>query len=120
MSQSILVKLGNFGLKNVTLESKGANFLINFKPAEKSAEIKKQYDRIGKEIEFDGYKYSRTIEAEVGEVYLMRVIAYRAQKKVVDRILRNNAALNFQIINQDERKDITVAFRIIKRKRTEL
>lgn len=115
LSQGILVKLGNFSLNNVTLESKGAKFLADFKPAENSAEIRKQYDQIGKGIESDGYKYSRTAEADVGEVYLMRVIAYRVQKKVLDRILGNNAAFYFQTINRDERKDMIVGFRIIKK-----
>lgn len=117
-AQGILVKLGNFSLDNVTLESKGAKFLVEFEFAEKSSEIKKQYEQIGKKIQSDGYTYSRSAEAEVGEVYLMRVVAYRVQKKVLEKILKGGGyktEFYFQKINRDERKDITIAFRIIKK-----
>lgn len=118
LSQGILVKLGNFSLDNVTLESKGAKFLADFKPAENSAGIKGQYEKISTGIESNGYKYSRAVKAEVGEVYLMRVVAYRVQKKVLGKILKtagNKTESYFQIINRDERNDLIIAFRIIRK-----
>ena len=118
LSQGILVKLGNFSLDNVSLESKGAKFLVNFKPAEKAAEIKKQYDQIGAGTASDGYIYSRSAEAKIGEIYLMRVIAYGVPKKVLDKVLNNaeyKTKLKFQTVDRDERKDIITAFRIIRK-----
>lgn len=118
LSQGILTKLGNFSLANVNSESQGVKFLTDFIPSEKSGEIAKQYEKIGKGTEADGYHYSKIAAAEVGEVYLMRVVAYRAQKNVLDKVLQaagNKTEFDFQIIKQDERKDLTVAFRIIKK-----
>ncbi len=73
---------------------------------------------IGAGTESDGYIYSRSVEAKVGEVYLMRVIAYSVQKKVLDTVLNNaedKTKLKFQMIDRDERKDVIIAFRIIKK-----
>ena len=118
LSQGILVKLGNFSLENVTLESKGAKFLADFKPARESPEIKKQYDRIGDGIESEGYRYSRNVEAEVGEIYLMRVVGYEVQKMDLNKVLKtgdDKIKFKFQTINRDERKDVIIAFRVIRK-----
>ena len=117
LAQGILVKLGNFSLDRVSLEGKGAKFLVNFKPAEKTSDIKVQYDELDRGIESEGFKYSHSAKAEVGGVYLMRVIAYRAQKKSLNKILKNSpleSKSNFEMLEKDERKDITIAFRIIR------
>ncbi len=118
LSQGILVKLGNFSLDNVSLGSRGAKFLVDFKPAEKAAEVKKQYDQIGAGTASDGYIYSRSVEAKIGEIYLMRVIAYGVQKKGLDKVLNNaeyKTKLKFQTVDRDERKDVIIAFRIIRK-----
>ncbi len=118
LSQGILTKSGNFSLDNVNLESKGVKFLAAFKPAEKTKDIKIQYEQIGNGIESDGYKYAREVIAEVGEVYLMRVIAYRLQKKFLDKTLKNiqnETNISMFMLEQDERVDLMVAFRIIRK-----
>ena len=117
LSQGILVKLGNFSLDKVNLESKGAKFLVDFKPTEKAKDIKEQYEQIGQGIESDGYKYSREVVAEVGSVYLMRVVAYRLQGKFLNKTknIQNETNIRFSMLEQDERVDMVVAFRIIRK-----
>lgn len=118
LSQGILVSLGNFSLDNVTLESRGAKFIAAFNPEEKAADIKARYERIRQGIEVDGFRYSKEVEAQVGEVYLLRVVAYRVRSKFFDRVANNTARelnANFFLLDEDKREDITVAFRIINK-----
>lgn len=114
LSLGILVKLGSFSPDKVTPQTRGAKFIADFKPAEKPADIKKQYDQIGKGIEAEGFRYSREASAEIGKVYLMRVVAYRLQNKFLDN-LPNTADTKFVLLERDEREDITIAFRIIRK-----
>lgn len=120
LSLGILAKLGNFSLDNINLESKGAKFLKEFSPLTEASEIHRQYDEFGKGIESDGYIYSREAKAELGGVYLLRVIAYDVRKSSLNKRAKNgeNIFSGISLIDKDERKDITVAFRIIKISRT--
>ncbi|MEZ5429220.1 MAG: hypothetical protein R2747_23435 [Pyrinomonadaceae bacterium] len=118
LSQGILAGLGNFSLARVNLETPGVKFALYFQPAEKSLEVKEQYDRIGRGIEADGFRYSREVPVRVGEVYLLRVIAYRLQNKFVDELSRGprtDAKMKLLVLENDERTDLTVAFRIIRK-----
>ena len=121
LSQGILVKLGNFSLDNVTLQSKGAKFLADFKPALKGADIRTQYDELNLGVESDGYNYSKEVDAEVGSVYLLRVVAYHLQRKFLEELAvdeSNRENLKFFLLNQDKRSDITIAFRIVRKDAT--
>ena len=118
LSQGILVRLGNFSLDNVNLQTSGAKYLVDFKPAVKGAEIGEQYFRLNQGVEADGFKYSKQVEAKVGSVYLLRVVAYRLQRKFLAELAgdgTNPENLKFVLLNQDKRNDITVAFRIIRK-----
>ena len=118
MAQGILVKLGNFSLDNVNLQSPGAGFLVDFKPAVKGTEIGEQYVKINQGVEADGYKYSKEVEAKVGNVYLLRVVAYRLQRKFLADLAgdaANPENLKFILLDQDKRNDMTVAFRIVRK-----
>ncbi len=114
LSLGILVKLGSFSLDKMSPEIKGAKFISEFKPADNAAEIKKQYDEIGRGIEAEGFRYSREASAETGKVYLMRVVAYRLQNKFVNKLPNNAANLKFILLERDDRK-----FRIIRKEADE-
>jgi len=116
LSQGILTRLGNFSLDNVTLQSKGARFLVNFLPAQKESDVKTQSLQIVNGIEADGFKYSKEVTAKVGEVYLMRVVAYRLQGWFLAQatVREGITPMLYSLLNQDKRDDLTVAFRIIR------
>jgi hypothetical protein len=115
LSLGILAKLGSFSLDKISPETKGMKFITDFKPAENAAEIKKQYDDIGRGIEAEGFRYARESAAEIGKVYLMRVVAYRLQDKFVNKLPNNSANLKFILLERDDRKDVTIAFRVIRK-----
>lgn len=115
LSLGILTKLGGFSLDKVTPETKGVKFITDFQPEEKSLDVKKQYDEIGGGIKSDGFTYSREAVAETGKVYVMRVVAYRLQDKFLNKLPKNAVSRNFNLLKNDEREDITIAFRIIRK-----
>lgn len=120
LALGILVRLGNFSLEKVGLESGGAKFLTGFSPFTKASDLNRQREQIGKGIEADGYTYSREVKAELGEVYLLRVVAYDVPKKLPKDKAKNGETITdgISLAGKDERKDITVAFRIIRISKT--
>jgi len=117
LSQGILTKLGNFSLDDVNLESARTKFLNAFEPAVKLTDIRAQYEKFGAGVELDGRFYAREVTAELGEVYLLRVIAYRIQRNFADKISYRGKfdPANVLALQQDKREDIIVAFRIIRK-----
>ncbi|HVE58327.1 MAG TPA: hypothetical protein VNB22_15960 [Pyrinomonadaceae bacterium] len=118
LSQGILTRLGNFSLDKVTLQTKGAGFLVGFLPAKKESDVKTQTLQIADGIEADGFKYSKEAPAKVGEVYLLRVVAYRIQGRFLAQATEKEGTtpMLYSLLNQDKRDDLTVAFRIIRAK----
>jgi len=116
LSQGILTRLGNFSLDKVTLQSKGASFPVGFLPAKKESDVKTQSLQIENGIEADGFKYSKEVSAKVGEVYLLRVVAYRLQRNFLAQTTdeEGSTPMIYSLLNQDNRDDLTVAFRIIR------
>ncbi|MBS1794859.1 MAG: hypothetical protein JSS81_13450 [Acidobacteria bacterium] len=119
LAQGMIVRLGNFSLDRVTSASPGAKFPADFKPADKIAEVRAQYEQLRIGVDADGFLYSKEAPAKVGSVYLLRVIAYRLHLSVLTRILRSKTEpdeddLNFIRVDQDTRKDVTIAFRIVR------
>ena len=120
LSLGILANLGNFSLDKVELSSGGAKFISEFSPMKNASDIKRQYEEFEKGIEADGHIYSRSVKAELGGVYILRVIAYDVQKKILKNRTKNGGMINEvslagKLVDKDKREDITVAFRIIKK-----
>ena len=118
LSQGIIVRLGDVPLENVSPASGGIKFLLDFEPQIQSAEAKKQFAKIEKGIEADGYKYATSVKAEENTTYALRVIAYRNENKLINRLSPNPAREEFKFINlnyADKRIDLTVAFRVVRR-----
>lgn len=109
LAHSILVNIGDFPLEQVTKQTKGLKFLNDFEPVtdfEKAREIDM---RLNSGIENDGFFYSRNTKADENSTYILRVIAYRGS------YFRAVQGFVFDELDFDERRDLTVAFRIVRR-----
>lgn len=109
MAHAILVSVGDIPLEQVSLQTKGLKFLTDFKPAadfEKAKEIDLQFIN---GIEKDGFTYSRGLNAKENTTYILRSIAYQGS------YYRTIQGFAYDELGFDKRKDITVAFRIIRR-----
>ena len=103
------VELGEIPLEQVTLQTKGLKFLTEFKPEpdfQKAGVISRN---LSGGITADGFVYRRTVAAKENATYVLRSVAYRGKYyRAVDGISYNEFEL-------DKRKDIIVAFRVVRR-----
>ncbi|CAN5591511.1 hypothetical protein BH20ACI4_BH20ACI4_22420 [soil metagenome] len=109
LSHSILVSIGDFPLEQITRQTNGLKFLTDFETVsefEKAREIDKQ---INDGIENGGFFYSRKAEAVENTTYILRVVAYRGS------YFRAVQGFVYDELDFDERRDVTVAFRIVRR-----
>ncbi len=115
LSQGILAQLGDIPLEDVSLESSGIKFLVDFRPETQNIEIKKQFLQISKGIESDGYEYRKTIKASENMTYAMRVIAYRSENKPMPSGGLDAENIKLWALSFDKRKDLILTFRIIRK-----
>ncbi|MEP6903579.1 MAG: hypothetical protein ABJA66_17785, partial [Actinomycetota bacterium] len=104
----ILVDIGDVSLEQVSLDTKGLKFLIDFIPTEdykKGREIDREFLQ---GIKKEGFLYSRAVAAKENTTYILRSVAYRGKS------YRAVQGLTYDEFDFDKRKDIIVAFRIIR------
>ncbi len=109
LSQGILVALGSVPLDNVTLDSAGMNFLVNYQPEQKNKDAYRQTVQITRGIKADKFLYKNTLPAIADTTYALRVIAYRG------RFLQTFRRFRFNVLDGDERTDLTLAFRVVRK-----
>lgn len=109
LTQGILVALGDIALENVSLASGGLSFLTEYKPETQSKMALQQTFRVIEGINSDGYLYRKDLPAKENTTYALRVIAYRGS------IVQTFRGIPFNRLAGDERTDIIVAFRLLKK-----
>jgi len=109
LSQGILVALGSVPLDNVTLDSAGMNFLVNYQPEQKNKDAYRQTVQITRGIKADKFLYKNTLPAIADTTYALRVIAYRG------RFLQTFRRFRFNMLDGDKRTDLTLAFRVVRK-----
>jgi hypothetical protein len=118
-SQTIMVDLGDMPIESVGLASPGVRYLSSFQPARTVAGAAEQYGEIVKGITADGYKFTLSTPVKADNTYAMRIVAYRNTTYRGFR-LRPPADLSadhfrFGLLYRDNRKDLIVAFRIVRK-----
>ncbi|MBK9155220.1 MAG: hypothetical protein IPM25_13550 [Chloracidobacterium sp.] len=105
----VFVGLGDIPLDKVTTNTLGMAFITDLKPAKSlpaAAELGQLF-RSG--TEDNGYYYASAVRAVEGMTYVLRSVAYRG------KLIRSIGGAVFNELDFDERADVTVAFRIIRR-----
>ena len=110
--QSLLVELGEIPLQSVTPTSQGMKFLTEFKAGETSEQALEQTFQLIRGIESDGFLYRKALLARENVTYALRVIAYRG------RIIQTIRGFPFNMLEGDDRVDVTIAFRLLKKDAT--
>ncbi len=109
LSHAILVNIGDFPLEQVTPQTNGIKFLYDFETAAEFEKAREIDARLIGGIENGGFRYSRNAEASENATYALRIIAYRGS------YYRAVQGFVYDELDFDERRDITVAFRIVRR-----
>ena len=122
LTQGILTKLGDVPLETISLASSRAaaaggalKLLVDFKPEKDIQRVRNQYRQIAAGMEINGHFYSNSIKAEPNQTYAYRVVAYRKSIITVNRFFLNIDDERFATLRNDKRKDLTIAFRVIRR-----
>lgn len=109
LSHGIFTGIGDIPLENVDLQSSGIKYLADMKPVTKYDEAVKLRQSLLKGMMKDGFFYGSRIKAVENMTYILRSIAYAGEApRAVNGITYNE--LDF-----DKRKDVIVAFRIIRK-----
>lgn len=109
LAQGIMVALGKIPLENVALDSAGMNFLVGYQPEPKTIAAYRQFVEITKGINSGGFLYKNTLPAAVDTTYALRVIAYRG------RFWQAFRGFKINVLDGDERADLTLAFRVVRK-----
>lgn len=109
LSQNILVSLSDSSLENLTTNSDGIKFLTNFVPETDNKGATNQYIKITKGIRNGKFEYLKVFPAIVNTTYAMRIIAYRG------KFLRMYRGFIYDALSGNNRVDLIVAFRIIRK-----
>ena len=111
LSHGILVNLGSMSLESVDLDTNGIRFLRDYVPSVSASEADQQQVLIEKGIERNGFFYVKALSPVVGTTYAIRVITYRAE--LPESIIRPEPGVVFDRLDNENRADVLVAFRIV-------
>lgn len=109
LQQGLMVNLGKVELEQISAQTNGLKFLLDFKPATNKEELANIDKILGTGIKSDGFIYTYGLYVEVDSTYALRSIAYQG------KIPRSISGYNFNEMDFDKRKDIVVVFRIIEK-----
>jgi hypothetical protein len=114
LNQGVLVSLGDLPLEDVSLTSNGIKYLAEFEPAENREDAYEQFEQLTKGIVENDFRYSNHEKVKENTTYALRVVAYRFSDKFIMRERTADNILFFGLEN-DKRKDLLLAFRIVKK-----
>ena len=104
----IFVEIGDVPMEQVNLQTKGMKFVTDF-PAPSDYQKAKELDlQLIDGINTDGFLYRRAVKAEDNMTYVLRSVAYRG------KYFRAVNGITYNELELDKRKDVTIAFRIIR------
>jgi hypothetical protein len=109
LSQGILVALGDVPLEQMSLSADGMKFLTDYKPSVQGEEAVKQFNMMSRGVRIGKYLYRNSLPALENMTYALRVVAYRAA------VYRAFQGRLYNILEGDNRQDIIVAFRLVRR-----
>lgn len=115
-SQGILVSLGDVPIEKVDADLAEMKYLVAFKPDVLAAEARRTFQKIDGGFDSDGVHYSSRITPSENTTYLLRNIAYRSSISLPPLSEDSTfTEIKFKSLEVDQRDDIIVAFRIIRK-----
>jgi hypothetical protein len=108
LQQGMMVNLGNISLQEVTLQTKGLKYLLDFKPVADVESLLKIDRELSKGIEADGFLYRLGFYVNDQVTFALRSIAYKG------KYMRSVKGILYNELDFDKRKDILVAFSVVE------
>jgi len=108
MSLGFIVDLDDIPIDSVGLDSKALSYVTNFQPSTDGPSVTKQNNDFVDGIKSDGQLYKKFLPAVVNHTYLLRSIAFKG------KVSQQHFEIKYNELDFDKRKDIIVAFRVIR------
>lgn len=116
LNQGILANIGDVPLDQISLSTKGVEYLSKFVPHPKIEDSDKQYAEFEKGVVADNITYQKVLPAEVGKTYVLRVAAYEVEKYAeIKNDLRKDVIIAFKLVEKDEEGNMTLVWRELQR-----
>ncbi|CAN5382612.1 hypothetical protein BH10ACI2_BH10ACI2_24740 [soil metagenome] len=109
LQQGIIVRLGDVPIAGVDQKTAGLQFLRDFKPDTTVHGAAESQLRFETGVPEGGFLYQRYADVIENMTYAMRSIAYRGH------LIKSVLGVNYDQMQFDSRRDITVAFRVVRR-----
>ena len=109
LAHALFVNVGDIPLEQISLQTRGLKFLNDFQTVTDFDEALELDRQLIEGIRDDGFIYRRGLYARENTTFVLRSIAYRGS------YYRAVLGFNYDELEFDKRKDVTVAFRIVRR-----
>lgn len=109
LTHAILVNIGDIPLEQISMQTEGLKFVTDFETVSEYEKAKEVDLRFMRGVENNGFLYSRSADAGEHTTYVLRSVAYRGN------YYRTSQGVVYDEFDFDARRDITVAFRIVRR-----
>ncbi|MFZ1701717.1 MAG: hypothetical protein WBO10_12670 [Pyrinomonadaceae bacterium] len=104
----LLSDLGTIAIAEVGLASDGVQQLVDYRPPVRQDEIERQYSILSKGAVVSGHVYGPEVGMTIGNVYVLRSVAYKGKLEIGEKPKK------IDVLENDERKDVTLVFKIIR------
>jgi hypothetical protein len=108
MSLGFLVDLGNVPLENIRPDSNDLAFMLDFVPAQDNDQVVKQNTSMIDGLNDNGMVFKKFLPVKVNDTYVIRSIAFKG------KVPREHYDIKYDELDFDHRKDIVVAFRVLR------
>lgn len=105
----IMAGLGDVALEKAGLDTPGMAYITSFKPAEETSVAVALGEEFTHGTEKNGFYYASAVRAVGDMTYVLRSIAYRGS------VMRSMGGVVFNELDLDERADVIVVFRMIRK-----
>ena len=104
-----LTELGDVDLDKISLQSNGIKEMLEYQPSSNVNEVEKVYNLAKNGFRFNNFVYKTDSPIKVNTTYALRCIAFDG------KIYRKIDGIRVNLLSDDKRSDITVAFRVIRK-----
>ena len=104
-----MADIGDVAIEDVTLDTRGIKYLLEFEPVADSEHFTRTEDMIIKGIERDGFLYRKGHLVKENSTYVLRSIAYRG------KYMRSVDGVPYDELEFDKRRDVIVAFQVVEK-----
>ncbi len=108
LNHGIMVDLGDVPIEQVTEKTDGVAYLTKIKPSKDLQQAGELAGKLTKGINEDGRTYASILPVRLNSTYVLRSIAYDGE------VLRKVGPFTFNELELDKRRDILIAFRVVR------